>query len=273
MVTKYSDGFRLDLDMEEVLGEILLLVSLSIIAALYASVGHGGASGYLAILSLTAYAANDPAWLKQHAWSLNLVVAGIAYLSFRKSGFVDYKLAIPFVITSIPAALLGGYLRVDDGIYDTLLSITLVFAAWKLYNSKKVAGDEINSGPPSIYVSLLIGGIIGFLSGIIGVGGGIFLSPLLILKGWGTAKTVAATSAVFIWANSFAGLLGVIVGGRFDLDISILGPFILCVILGGFVGAKFGAGNSSQNTIRRLLALVLFLAALRRTLGIFGLWV
>ena len=108
---------------------------------------------------------------------------------------------------------------------------------------------------------------------IIGVGGGIFLSPLLILKGWGTAKTVAATSAVFIWANSFAGLLGVIVGGRFDLDISILGPFILCVILGGFVGAKFGAGNSSQNTIRRLLALVLFLAALRRTLGIFGLWV
>ena len=168
MVTKYSDGFLLDLNMEEVLGEILLLVSLSIIAALYASVGHGGASGYLAILSLTAYAANDPAWLKQHAWSLNLVVAGIAYLSFRKSGFVDYKLAIPFVITSIPAALLGGYLRVDDGIYDTLLSITLVFAAWKLYNSKKVASNNVNSGPPSVYVSLLIGGIIGFLSGIIG---------------------------------------------------------------------------------------------------------
>ena len=136
MVTKYSDGFRLDLNMEEVLGEILLLVSLSIIAALYASVGHGGAwiFGYPFI---DVYAANDPAWLKQHAWSLNLVVAGIAYLSFRKSGFVDYKLAIPFVITSIPAALLGGYLRVDDGIYDNSTFHNIGFCCMEIIQLKK----------------------------------------------------------------------------------------------------------------------------------------
>ena len=91
--------------MEGVFGEILLLVALSVIAALYASVGHGGASGYLAVLSLTVYATNDPIWLKQHAWSLNLLVAGIAFFTFRKSGFYDYKLAIPFIITSIPCLL------------------------------------------------------------------------------------------------------------------------------------------------------------------------
>ena len=104
------------------------------------------------------------------------------------------------------------------------------------------------------------------ISGIIGVGGGIFLSPLLILKGWGTAKTVAATSAVFIWANSLAGLLGVIVRDGLNLDMSTLGPFSICVIFGGLVGSRFGAGDFSQYTIRRLLAIVLILAAMRRVI-------
>ena len=106
--------------MEGVVGELLLLVSLLIIAGLYASVGHGGASGYLAVLSLTVYAENDPGWLKQHAWSLNLLVAGIAFLAYKRSGFFDSKLAIPFIIGSMPAALIGGYLRVNDDIYDIL---------------------------------------------------------------------------------------------------------------------------------------------------------
>ena len=272
MVTKYSDGFHLDLNMEEILGEIILLVSLSIIAALYASVGHGGASGYLAILSLTAYAANDSAWLKQHAWSLNLVVAGIAYLSFRKSGFVDYKLAIPFVITSIPAALLGGYLRVDDGIYDTLLSITLVFAAWKLYNSKKVAVDDVNSGPPSFYVSLLIGGIIGFLSGIIGVGGGIFLSPIILLFGWSDAKTTAGVAAIFIWVNSAAGLVGSSISGQLVIDVGVLIPFIVAVLIGGFIGSKLGSEKFSQNVVRNTLVSVMLIAAVRQIIELLGLW-
>ena len=102
--------------MEEVLGELLLLVALSLIAAMYASVGHGGASGYLAVLSLTVYASNDSVWLKQHAWSLNLLVAGMAFFAYKKSGFFDSKLAIPFILASIPAALIGGYLSVNDDI-------------------------------------------------------------------------------------------------------------------------------------------------------------
>ncbi len=95
--------------MEGVVAEIILLFALLIIAAMYSSVGHGGASGYLAVLSLTAYATNDPVWLKQHAWSLNLLVAGIAFFAYKKSGFFNVKLALPFIIASIPAAFIGGY--------------------------------------------------------------------------------------------------------------------------------------------------------------------
>ena len=170
--------------MEGVVGELLLLVSLFIIAGLYASVGHGGASGYLAVLSLTVYAENDPGWLKQHAWSLNLLVASIAFLAYKRSGFFDSKLAIPFIIGSMPAALIGGYLRVNDDIYDILLSVTLVVAAWKLYTTKSDKYVNSFSNRPPVHIALIVGAVIGLLSGIIGVGGGIFLSPVILLFGW-----------------------------------------------------------------------------------------
>ena len=115
--------------MEAILGELILLIALSLVAAMYASVGHGGASGYLAVLSLTVYASNDSVWLKQHAWSLNLLVAGMAFFAYWKNDFFESKLAFPFIIASIPAALIGGYLRVNDDIYDTLLSITLLISS------------------------------------------------------------------------------------------------------------------------------------------------
>ena len=257
--------------MEVVLGDIMLLFGLSLIAAMYASVGHGGASGYLAILSLTAYAANDPSWLKQHAWSLNLLVAGMAFYAYNKSGFFDKKFAVPFVITSIPAALLGGYLRVDDVIYDTLLSLTLVFAAWKLYTSKSMISDGNISNPP-LGLALLIGGVVGFFSGIIGVGGGIFLSPIILLFGWGDPKTTAGVAAIFIWVNSLSGLIGSAVSGQFALDFSILLPFAIAVLIGGYFGSKFGSEKFSQTTIRNLLISVMLIAAIRQILDLLGLW-
>lgn len=250
---------------------VLVLLGLTLIAFLYASVGHGGASGYLAILSLTSYATMSNEWLKQHAWCLNLIVAGIAFHHYRKAGHHNSTLTLPFIVTSIPAAFVGGLMVVNDVIYDTLLSFVLIWAAIRIMQGVGVdREDEVKLPMKSVAMGTGIG--IGGVSGIIGVGGGIFLSPILVLRGWGTAKTVAATSAVFIWANSFAGLMGVVVRGGLDLDISILGPFVLCVILGGFVGARFGSAHSSQHTVRRLLAIVLILAALRRTLGMFGLW-
>ena len=259
--------------MEEVLGELLLLVALSLIAAMYASVGHGGASGYLAVLSLTVYASNDPAWLKQHAWSLNLLVAGIAFFAYKKGGFFDSKLATPFIIASIPAALIGGYMRINDDIYDTLLSITLVFAAWKLYTTKSRESEDLFSNPPSVHIALIVGAIIGLLSGIIGVGGGIFLSPIILLFGWSDPKTTAGIAAVFIWVNSAAGLIGSSISGQNVLEFDVLIPFAIAVFIGGYLGSKFGSEKFSQKTVRNTLVPVMLIAAIRQILELFGLWI
>ena len=258
--------------MEVAFGEILLLVALSVIAALYASVGHGGASGYLAVLSLTVYATNDPVWLKQHAWSLNLLVAGIAFFTFRKSGFYDYKLAIPFIITSIPAAILGGYLEVDDVIYHTLLSITLIFAAWRLYTIKSGDFDEKLSSKPPVYIALIVGGIIGFFSGVIGVGGGIFQSPIILIFGWSNPKTTAGVAAIFIWVNSAAGLVGSSISGQVVIDFETLAPFAIAVLIGGYIGSKFGSERFSQNAVRNTLVTVMILAATKQIIDLFLLW-
>ncbi len=259
--------------MEVVFGEFFLLVALSLIAAMYASVGHGGASGYLAVLSLTAYAANDPVWLKQNAWCLNLLVAGIAFLAYKKSGFFDMKLALPFIIASIPAAFLGGYLKVDNTIYDVLLSLTLVFAAWKLYSLNGPFSEKFKGQKPSFLISMIVGGIIGFLSGIIGVGGGIFLSPIILIFGWSDPKTTAGIAAVFIWVNSFAGLAGSTISGQIVVEFSTLIPFGISVLIGGYVGSKYGSEKLSQNSIRSLLIVVMLIAAIRQILELVGLWV
>ena len=259
--------------MEEVLGELLLLVALSLIAAMYASVGHGGASGYLALLSLTVFASNDPAWLKQHAWSLNLLVAGIAFFAYKKGGFFDSKLATPFIIASIPAALIGGYMRINDDIYDTLLSITLVFAAWKLYTTKSRESEDLFSNPPSVHIALIVGAIIGLLSGIIGVGGGIFLSPIILLFGWSDPKTTAGIAALFIWVNSASGLIGSSISGQNVLEFDVLIPFAIAVLIGGYLGSKFGSEKFSQKTVRNTLVSVMLIAAIRQILELFGLWI
>lgn len=254
----------------EMLTTGILLVALCMIAFLYASVGHGGASGYLAVLSLTVYSTQDPAWLKQHAWSLNLIVAGLAFYAYKRSGLFSWKLIAPFIVTSIPAAILGGYLKVDHAIYDTLLSLTLLFAAWKLLKIKSGIGEEIFVKPPPHYISAFIGLVIGLLSGIIGVGGGIFLSPIILLFGWGDAKTTAGVAAAFIWLNSAAGLLGNAISGQIVLDFEVLLPFAIAVLIGGVVGSKMGAEMLSQQTVRRLLVSVLLLAALKRILELFS---
>ena len=254
----------------EVLTTGVLLIALCLIAFLYASVGHGGASGYLAILSLTAYSSQDSAWLKQHAWSLNLLVAGLAFIAYRRSGYFSWKLTLPFVITSIPAAMVGGYLKVDHGIYDTLLSITLIFAAWRLLTIKKKVLEEIVITPPAHHVSAMVGLVIGLLSGVVGVGGGIFLSPIILLFGWGDVKTTAGVAAAFVWLNSAAGLVGTAISGQLVLDGSVLLPFAIAVSIGGFFGSRIGADVLSQQTVRYLLISVLLLAALKRILELFN---
>ena len=244
------------------LGLVAISLALLCVAALYASVGHGGASGYLAVLSLTTYGAMESAWLKQHAWCLNLVVAAIAFWHFHRAGHHVPKLTIPFIVASIPFAMLGGYLLVDGAIYDLLLSICLVAAAWRLATIRTV--DVVAEGGPEWKIAAPVGGTIGFASGIIGVGGGIFLSPVLLLKKWATPKGAAATSALFIWVNSLAGVSGATLSGQLVLDVDTLLPFVVAVLVGGFVGSRYGADIAPQIVVRRLLIVVLVLAAMKR---------
>ncbi len=241
---------------------IAICFALFVVAALYASVGHGGASGYLAVLSLTTYGAMESAWLKQHAWCLNLVVAAIAFWHFHRAGYHVPKLTVPFIAASIPFAMLGGYLLVDGAIYDLLLSICLVAAAWRLATIRTI--DVVADGVPEWKIAAPVGGAIGFASGIIGVGGGIFLSPVLLLKKWATPKGAAATSALFIWVNSLAGLSGATLSGQLVLDVDTLLPFVAAVLVGGFAGSQYGADIAPQIVVRRLLIVVLLLAAMMR---------
>ena len=243
---------------------LVLCLALFVIAALYASVGHGGASGYLALLSLSTFASMNSSWLKQHAWVLNLVVASLAFYHYQKAGFHRPKLSLMFIAASLPAALYGGTLKVDGVVYDTLLSAALLFAAYRLATSKQLEEHSQKNPLPSLQTSIPIGASIGVISGMIGVGGGIFLSPILVLKRWATPKAAAATAALFILVNSAAGLFGAHLSGQLSLSFDPLASFVLAVACGGYIGSKFGAEKAPQTTVRLLLICVLVLATAKR---------
>jgi len=246
---------------------VLVLLALFAVAALYSSVGLGGASGYLAVLSMTTFAASESIWLKQYAWSLNLIVAGIAFWHYHRSGYHVRELSVPFISASVPMAALGGFMLVEGAVYDTLLSLALIVAAWRLVSGDAGVSEAVR---PSATKAAWVGGGIGLASGVIGLGGGIFLLPALMLGRWATAKEAAATTSLFVWLNSIAGLAGAGLAGRIDLDLGLLVPFASVVLVGGFLGSRYGSRMSSQSGIRGLLVVVLVLAAFKRALEIVG---
>jgi uncharacterized membrane protein YfcA len=234
----------------------LLLVLLPIVAFLYASVGHGGASGYLALMSLFAF---PIAFMKPTALVLNIIVSGLSfYFYFREKQF-DWKLFYPFALTSIPFSFLGGLLMIETHLYKMTLATVLIFAVLRLLGilGKEKAQLQIVHFPSA----LLIGAIIGFLSGLIGIGGGIILSPVLLLLGWASMKQTAAVSALFILVNSAAGLLGFISKGE-SLPISSF-LVIAIVAVGGILGGYYGSKKFNTITLRNILALVLGIAIVK----------
>ena len=245
--------------------EVLIALALLVVATLYSSVGHGGASGYLAILSLTSFASMEDIWLKQHAWSLNLIVAAIAFYHYQRAGHHIPRMSRVFILASIPMAFAGGYLLVEGYVYDVLLSVTLVWASFRLFTASSEY-DEVSIQEIPISKAVPAGAGIGLLSGIVGVGGGIFLSPLLLLKRWATPKAAAATAALFIWVNSAAALTGSYLSGEWVVDTDTLAPFGTAVLIGGFVGSRLGSDLIPQRTVRIFLVVVLMLAAARRVL-------
>jgi len=234
----------------------LFLALLPIIAFLYASVGHGGASGYLALMALFSFA---PETMKPTALLLNLFVSGIAFYHFYKAGYFNKKLFLVFALTSIPMAFIGGMINVDASLYKKILAVLLVFAILKLLN---VFGKESSIiKEMKLSHGLLIGGIIGFFSGLIGIGGGIILTPIILLLHWGKIKEAAAVSALFIWANSASGLIGQLSSGYKVTIESFI--FVAIAMVGGFFGSYFGSRKLNSSLMRSLLALVLAIASLK----------
>lgn len=239
---------------------LLLVVMVPLIAFLYASVGFGGASGYLAVMSLFPL---SPKLMASTALLLNLFVSFMAFLSYFRSGHFQPRLLWPFLLTSIPATFLGGAWEISNEVYFILLYLTLTYVAIRMLFSKDHGRENQSSKiPSSLWVALLSGAGIGLLSGIIGIGGGIFLSPLIVLANWGTPKQAASSAAGFIFINSISGLLGRLWGG--NMEIGVLGWSLIPLgVIGGWVGSRLGARRFSNQTVRRLLGIVLAIAAAR----------
>lgn len=240
----------------DIVTTIIIALLVCIVAALYSSVGHGGASGYLAVLSMFAY---TPREMSSTALVLNVLVSTIAFVAFARAKHFRFAHAWPFLLLSIPGAFVGGLVHVPEEAYYVLLAVVLLVAAYRLSRNGPFAQDEREPKKVSLEVALPVGAGIGFLSGIVGVGGGIFLSPLMILFGWAGPKQTAAFAAFFILANSIAAIAGRLAQNTFDVRSMV--PYLVAAFLGGMLGSHFGANEFTGLVLRRVLAVVLLIAA------------
>ncbi|MDP4584586.1 MAG: sulfite exporter TauE/SafE family protein [Verrucomicrobiales bacterium] len=230
----------------------LVTLSIAVVAFLYSSVGHAGASGYIAVLTLAGFAAAE---IKPTALILNIMVASIGAFQFWRAGHFSWSLFWPFALLAVPAAFLGGYLHLPAAIFNPLVGVVLLFSAWRLFQRRREP-DVVT--PPSLPIALGAGAGIGFLSGLTGTGGGIFLTPLLLLCRWSAVRTAAAVSALFILFNSTAGLVGYLSSGR--PVPSFAWVIALAAITGGTLGSHFGCTRFPVRTISLLLSAVLLIA-------------
>lgn len=241
---------------------LTLSLLVGLIAFLYASVGHGGASGYLAVVALLGL---PPARMAGGALILNIVVASLAFGIYARHGYFSWRLTWPFLLASVPAAFCGGWWKIPPVAYSLILGVALCFAAWRLlypFNKASIPdfSPRYNTPPEGIFpFALAAGGLIGWISGMVGVGGGIFLSPLMVLSGWADMKRTSATAALFIVINAIAGLLSRLFQGE-SIPTSYW-PLLIAAMAGGLAGASMGANRFSGLLLRRMLGGVLLIAA------------
>jgi hypothetical protein len=238
--------------------DALLAVLILLAALLYSSVGHAGASGYLAAMALFGLA---PEVMKPAALSLNILVATIATYKFQRAGAFSWPLFWPFALASIPSAYLGGWLTLPGHLYKPLVGAILIYAAWYSFRTARHSSTVVAA---PVALRILAGAVLGFLSGLTGVGGGIFLSPLLVWCRWAEVRVISGVAAAFILVNSIAGLLGVM---RTAVSLPAGLPFwAVAALLGGLIGAEYGSRRFGNPTIKQLLALVLGIAGAKMIL-------
>jgi uncharacterized membrane protein YfcA len=231
----------------------VLITAIFFIAILYSMVGHGGASGYIAVMSLASL---SPMMAKPSALVLNILVSVVASWNFIRVGQFRWRIFWPFAVTSIPASFIGGTILLPDHHYRQLMGLALLFATFRLFASRPP--DETESAIPNLPLAMLIGAVIGLLSGLTGVGGGIFLSPLLILFGWVRTREASGIAALFILCNSVAGLSGHL--SRLQHLPDFLPWLAIAAVGGGIIGSFLGSIRLPVTGIIRALAAVLLIA-------------
>lgn len=237
-----------------------LCAGLALIAALYGSVGQAGASAFLALMGLFGLA---PATIKPTALVLNLLVSSVVAVRFRRAGHFSWPLLRPFLLLSVPAAFLGGWWSLPEAVFNRLLGVLLLIAGLPFLRGRApVLGHVV---PPSAPAAMAAGGVIGLLSGLTGMGGGVLLTPLLLYRGWAEVRTAAALSAVFIFVNSLMALLGLL-SASVQLPKEL--PWLaLAALGGGAIGAQLGSRWLPGAVVVRLLGITLLIAGLRLLLG------
>lgn len=235
--------------------EAIVLAGLFLLAALlYSSVGHAGASAYLAAMAMVGL---TPEVMRPTALTLNILVAGIVVARFARAGHLPWRRLLPLVAASIPAAFVGGLIQVPGELYRPLVAVALLAGAWRLATAR--FGRDVTRTRIPIVPGLVVGGGVGLLAGLTGTGGGIFLTPILVLARWAQARDAAGLSGAFILVNSIAGLAGVLGGGiRLPAELPL---WVVAAVAGGIIGSWIGAARFSILGLRRALAVVLVIAA------------
>lgn len=233
----------------------LLVVAVFFVALLYSTVGHAGASGYIAVMTLLGLTAPV---IKPTALILNILVASLTSWQFWRAGYFSWSLFWPLALLSVPMSFLGGYINLPSSIFKILLGLVLLFSAGRLVWKPL---SEKTPQPPQRPIALLTGGGIGLLSGLTGTGGGIFLTPIMVFGGWARIKNTAAVSATFILVNSIAGLLGNLSSTKSWPPIAL--PLSCAVLVGGAIGSYLGSRQLAPPMIKYLLAIVLTIAGFK----------
>ncbi|MEO9572040.1 MAG: sulfite exporter TauE/SafE family protein [Polaribacter sp.] len=231
-----------------------------IVAVLYSSVGFGGGSSYIAILALTSVVFTQ---IRATALLCNIVVVSGNVLLFNRQKVFNWKKTTPLIMFSVPFAYLGGYLKISQQFFFILLGLTLLIAAITMWISKHFVASKEKNTHSNFTKNASYGGIIGFISGMVGIGGGIFLAPLLHLTNWDTPKKIAATASIFIFVNSIAGLLGQYSNPNFRIDWYLTSVLLITVFIGGQIGSRMSTNYFTPIQLKKATAILIAFVSLR----------
>jgi uncharacterized protein len=253
-------GLSLQMILETIFLNWHIILLFFIVAVLYSSVGFGGGSSYLAILALTGIIFTQ---IRATALLCNIVVVSGNVFLFYRHKKLDWKKITPLILFSIPLAYLGGYLKISQQFFFILLGFTLLFAAITMWISKRFVSIDEKTDKPKLIRNASYGGIIGFISGMVGIGGGIFLAPLLHLTNWDTPKKIAATASFFILVNSIAGLLGQYSNPDFFIDWNLTSILLVTVFIGGQIGSRISINSFTPIQLKKATAILIAFVSIR----------